>query len=117
MAPYCCRGRRRGGSQRSRKGGGTVCWYGDRGRYTGQVSYYDEDGNRKRPKVHAATETACWEKLDQLRAELKKTGSVAPRDLTVADVINDLLAHPPAAWKSPLTLIGRRNHAVRINQA
>jgi hypothetical protein len=37
----------------------------------------------------------CWEKLDALRAELKKAGSVAPRDLTVADVINDLITHPP----------------------
>jgi hypothetical protein len=67
--------------------------------------------------VHAATETACWDKLDELRAELKKTGSVAPRDLTVADVIDDLLAHPPADWKSPLTLINRQNYATRINAA
>jgi integrase len=104
-------------SKRSRKGGGTVFWDADRGCYTGQLSYYDEAGNRKRPKVHAATETACWEKLDELRAELKKTGSVAPRDLTVADVINDLLAHPPADWRSPLTLINRKNYAARITAA
>ena len=101
-------------SQRSRKGGGTVFWDDGRGCYTGQISYYDEAGNRKRPKVHAATETACWDKLDELRAELKTTGSVAPRDLTVGDVINDLLAHPPADWKSPLTLINRSNYAARI---
>ena len=104
-------------SKRSRKGGGTVFWDEDRGCYTGQLSYHNEAGNRKRPKVHAATETACWEKLDELRAELKKTGSVAPRDLTVADVINDLLAHPPADWKSPLTLINRKNYAARITAA
>jgi integrase len=102
-------------NKRSRKGGGTVFWDEDRGRYTGQISYYDEAGNRKRPKVHAATETACWEKLDELRAELKTTGSVAPRDLTVADVINDLIAHPPADWKSPLTMINKKNYAARIN--
>jgi integrase len=104
-------------TKRSRKGGGTVFWDEDRGRYTGQISYYDEAGNRKRPKVHAATETACWEKLDELRAELKTTGSVTPRDLTVADVINDLLAHPPAKWKSSLTLINKRNQAARITSA
>lgn len=104
-------------SKRSRKGGGTVFWDEDRGCYTGQLSYYDEAGNRKRPKVHAATEAACWEKLDELRAELKTTGSVAPRDLTVADVVNDLLAHPPAAWKSPLTMVNRKNYAARINAA
>jgi integrase len=101
-------------NRRSRKGGGTVFWDEDRGCYTGQVSYYDAAGNRKRPKVHAATETACWEKLDELRAELKKAGSVAPRDLTVADVISDLLAHPPAGWKSPITLINKKNQAARI---
>jgi len=104
-------------SRRSRKGGGTVFWDEDRGRYTGQLSYYDEAGRRMRPKVHAATEAACWEQLDELRAELRKTGSVAPRDLTVADVVNDLLAHPPAAWKSPLTLINKKNQAARINAA
>jgi integrase len=104
-------------TQRSRKGGGTVFWDEDRGCYTGQISYYDEAGRRKRPKVHAATEAGCWEKLDELRAELKKTGSVAPRDVTVADVIGDLLAHPPAKWKSPLTLINKKNQAVRINAA
>ena len=104
-------------SQRSRKGGGTVFWDEDRGCYTGQLSHYDEAGNRRRPKVHAATKAACWEKLDELRAELKKTGSVAPRDLTVADVVNELLAHPPADWKSPLTMINRRNYATRINAA
>ncbi len=104
-------------NQRSRKGGGTVFWDEDRGCYTGQLSHYDEAGNRKRPKVYAATKAECWEKLDELRAELKRTGSVAPRDLTVADVINDLLAHPPADWRSPLTLINRRNYAVRITAA
>jgi integrase len=100
--------------QRNRKGGGTVFWDDARGCYTGQLSHYDEAGNRKRPKVHAATKAECWEKLDELRAELRKTGSVAPRDLTVADLVNDLLAHPPAEWKSPLTLINRRNYAERI---
>ena len=104
-------------NQRSRKGGGTVFWDEDRGRYTGQLSYHDEAGNRKRPKVYAATETACWDKLDELRAELKKAGSVAPRDLTVTDVISDLLAHPPATWKSPITLINKKNQAARITSA
>ena len=104
-------------TQRSRKGGGTVFWDEDRGRYTGQLSYYDEAGNRRRPKVHAATEAACWDELDELRAELRRSGSVAPRDLTVADVISDLLAHPPAKWKSPITLINKKNLAARITSA
>jgi integrase len=115
MAPLVADGRWSQVSQRHHKGGGTVFWDEDRSRYTGQLSYYDEAGKRRRPKVHAPTETECWDKLDELRAELKKTGSVAPRDLTVADVIGDLLAHPPSKWKSPLTLINKRNLAARIN--
>ena len=67
--------------------------------------------------MYAATKAECWEKLDELRAELKKTGFVAPRDLTVADVVDDLLAHAPADWKSPLTRINRKNHATRIISA
>ncbi len=104
-------------NRRSRKGGGTVFWDEDRGCYTGQISHYDTAGNRRRPKVYAATKAECWEKLDELRNELKQTGSVAPRDLTVADVISDLLAHPPASWKSPLTLVNKKNYAARITGA
>lgn len=104
-------------NQRSRKGGGTVFWDEDRGCYTGQLSHYDAAGKRRRPKVHAATKAECWDRLDELRAELKKAGSVAPRDLTVADVISDLLAHPPTSWKSPITLINKKNQAVRITSA
>ncbi len=100
---------------RRRRGGGTVFYDEDRGRYVGQVSYLDEAGRRHRPKVYAKTAEACWEKLDELRRELKKSGSVAPRDLTVADVLADLLAHPPADWKSPLTRVNRKNHAARMS--
>jgi hypothetical protein len=51
--------------------------------------------------VLAPTETECWDKLDELRAELKKAGSVAPRDLTFANVIDDLLAHPRLSGSRP----------------
>jgi site-specific recombinase XerD len=37
--------------------------------------------------------------------------------LTVADLVNDLLVHPPADWKSPITVINRKNYAARINAA
>lgn len=65
-------------SGRSRRGGGTVFWDEDRGCYTGMLSYYDEAGKRKRPKVHADGWDECWDALDELRAELKKTGVVSP---------------------------------------
>jgi hypothetical protein len=70
------------------KGGGSVFWDADRGCYVGQLSHYDAASSRKRPKVYGASKTECWDKLDALRAE---TGTVVPRDLTVAE----LLAHPP----------------------
>ena len=104
-------------TKRARRGGGTVFFDEDRGRWTGQLSYYDEAGKRKRPKVYAATETACWEKLDKLRAELKQAGSVAPRDLTVGHVMDDLIAHPPAKWRSPLTIRGNKTKAEHITAA
>jgi hypothetical protein len=104
-------------SKRARRGGGTVFFDEERGRWTGQLSYYDEAGNRKRPKVHGATETECWRKLDELRGELQRTGSVAPRDLTVRHVMDDLMAHPPARWKSPLTIRGNRTIAAHITAA
>jgi len=104
-------------SARSRRGGGTVFFDDDRGRWTGQLSYYDEAQKRKRPKVHADTETACWDKLDELRAELKRSGSVAPRDLTVRHVMDDLLAHPPAKWKSPLTMRANTDRAKHVTDA
>jgi integrase len=99
---------------RSRRGRGTVFHDDDRGRWVGQISYFDDAGKRRRPKVYGSTETECWDKLDELRAELKKTGSVSPRGLTVAGVVDDLMAHPPAEWKSPSTLQGKRDHAERI---
>jgi hypothetical protein len=101
-------------SKRNRKGGGTVFWDEGRQCWTGQLSYYNDAGERKRPKVHAADETTCWEKLDELRAELKRAGSVAPRDLTVRHVMEDLLAHPPAKWESPLTVRGNENRAKHV---
>jgi integrase len=101
-------------SQRSRKGGGTVFWDDDRGCYTGQLSYYDAAGNRKRPKVHAATKAECWEKLDDLRAQHRKTGLVPRRDTTVEMVILDRLASPPGSVKSPITKRVHEDHGKRI---
>jgi integrase len=99
---------------RGRRGGGTVFYDEDRGRYVGQVSYLDDAGKRHRPKVYARTAEECWEKLDELRAEKKAGGQVAPRDYTVEMAVNDLMAHPPAKWKSPVTLRVQQGHAGRI---
>jgi integrase len=97
-----------------------VFWDADRGSYTGQLSLGrdPQTGRRKRsPKVHAPTEAECWDLLDGLRAELKQTGTVAPRDVTVEMVLADLMASPPAEWSSPLTLRGNADRIVRVTAA
>lgn len=99
---------------RGRRGAGTVFYDRDRGCYVGQVSYTDDAGKRQRPKVFGQTAEECQDKLDELRAELRTTGSVAPKDLTVRHVVDDLLAHPPSSWKSPLTVRGNRDRAAHI---
>jgi len=91
---------------RGRRGGGTVFWDAARGCYTGQFSMGRDVDTRKRrrsPKVHAATEAECWELLDAMREEHRKTGMVARRDITVQMVVRDVLDNPPetGSRKSP----------------
>lgn len=107
-------------ARRSRRGRGTVFWDAARGSYVGQLSLGrdPQTARRKRsPKVYAPTESECWERLDGLREELRKTGAVAPRDVTVEAILADLQASPPAEWSSPLTLRGNANRIARITAA
>jgi hypothetical protein len=53
-------------------------------------------------------------RLDEMRAELRKVGAVARRDVTVEMVMRDLLASPPAEWASPLTLRGNADRTAKI---
>ena len=67
-------------ARRSRRGRGTVFWDAARGSYVGQLSLGRDPETRRRkrsPKVYAAAEEECWAKLDELRDELRKTGTVA----------------------------------------
>ncbi len=76
-------------------------WDAARGCYVGQLSLGrdPQTGRRKRsPKVYAAAEDECWEKLDGMREELRKTGTVAPR----------------AEWVSPLTLRGNADRIAPV---
>jgi integrase len=107
-------------ARRSRRGGGTVFWDDARGAYVGQLSLGrdPETGKRKRsPKVYAPTSEECWAQLDEMRAELRTTGAVARRDITVEKILRDLLDRPPAEWTSPLTLRGNANRVARVNAA
>lgn len=102
--------------RRSRRGGGSVFYDQSKGRWVGQLSMgRDETGKRRRsPKVSAATAEACWEKLDEMRAELRGTGTVSRRNVTVRDVVEGLLARPPAGWRSPATIEANTDHAQRV---
>ena len=99
---------------RGRRGGGTIFYDKDRGRWVGQISYLDEAGKRQRPKVFGKTSEECQDNLAALRAELKTTGTVAPKDITVAHIMDALIEHPPSKWKSPLTIQGNRVKSERI---
>jgi hypothetical protein len=87
-------------------GDGSVYW--DAGKSVGAVSAgRDPDtGKRIRRKVSAATKTEARRKLEELRDELRKTGSVARRDETVAPIVQAMIdtprrpgdPPPPCAW-------------------
>jgi integrase len=101
---------------RRSRGDGSVYFDAGRGCWRGSVDIgrNPQTGRRVRRKVSAATRTECREKVDQLREEYRKTGTVAPRNVTVEHVVRDLLANPPADWKSPVTVLGNTRHAEAI---
>jgi integrase len=103
-------------ARRSRRGGGSVYWDASRACYVGAVSIGGgpETGKRIRRKVSAATEAECWDKLGELLAEKKRTGTVARRDITVERVVRDRLANEPRTVRSPITRRVHEDHAARI---
>ncbi|WP_300610018.1 site-specific integrase [Trebonia sp.] len=90
---------------RRSRGDGSVFFDAARGCWVGTVDIGrdPETGRRRRRKVSAASKTGCREKLDALREEKRRTGTVGRRDLTVETVIRDLLANPPAEWRAEST--------------
>jgi integrase len=90
---------------RRSRGDGSVFYDASRGCWVGSVDIGrdPETGRRRRRKVSAPTKTECRDKLDGLREEFRRTGTVGRRDVTVETVLRDLLANPPAEWKSPST--------------
>jgi len=87
-----------------------------RGLWVGQVDLGRDPvtGKRRRPKVSAPTKTECKDKLDELRAERRKTGTVARRDTTVETVVRDWLANMPPQIKAEGTKEIYRNASKRI---
>ena len=90
---------------RRSRGDGSVFYDAARGCWVGSVDIGrdPETGKRRRRKVSAPTKTECREKLDELREEKRKTGTVARRDTTVETAVRDLLDNPPAEWRAEIT--------------
>ena len=101
---------------RRARGDGAVYFDADRGCWVGSVDIGrdPQTGRRRRRKVSAATKTECKAKVDALRREKDLTGTVAPRNTTVETIVRDLLANPPADWRSPITVQVNTGHAERI---
>lgn len=103
------------------RGDGSVFWDASRGRWVAVVEAgRDGNGRRVRRKATApagADKDAARALLDDLRAELRKTGTVAPRDVTVGQVVQDLMAYPPPSWRSPNSARVYAQHVARITAA
>jgi integrase len=101
---------------RRSRGDGSVYYDAARGCWVGAIDLGRDPQTRRRVrrKVSASTKTGCKEKLDALRRERERTGTVARRDITVRQVADDWLAHPPAAVRSDITRQVNRDAAARI---
>src|SRR5262249_55758049 len=101
---------------RRSRGDGSVFYDAARGRWTGLVDLGRDPETRRRVrrKVTAATREECRDKLDELREEKRKTGTVARRDVTVRQVVDGWLASPPPSARTPITRECHRNAARRI---
>ena len=95
-------------SERKRRGrgDGSVFFDASRGCWVGvlDIGRDPETRGRRRRKVSAPTKTLCKDKLDELREEYRKAGTVGRRDITVRQVVADWLAHPPETIKSDNSL-------------
>jgi integrase len=100
------------------RGEGSIYWDADRGRYVGAVSYSDPDtGRRIRRKVSARTREELKDKLDALKQEKRTAGTVARRDTSTAQVVQDFLANLPPEIRSPVSVACHRNCGNRIIEA
>jgi len=101
---------------RRSRGDGSLFHDADREVWVGQIDAGRDPvtGKRRRPKVSAPTKTECKEKLDELRDELRRTGTVARRDTTVAQVMDDWTANLPPEIQSPSSVRCHQDAATRI---
>ena len=101
---------------RRARGDGSVFHDAARGCWVGSVDIGrdPQTGRRRRRKVSAATKTECRAKLDELREEKRKTGTVARRDAIVRQAVDGWLASPPPEVRSQITRDCHRHAALRL---
>lgn len=100
-----------------RSSGDGSCFYeAARDRWVGQVSLGrdPQTGRRIRRKVTAPTRDELRDKLAELLEEKRKTGTVARRDVTVRQVVDEWLANPPPEVRSQITRECHRHAAGRL---
>jgi integrase len=102
---------------RRARGEGSV--YQDGSRWVGVADLGIDPQTRKRVrrKVTGKTKTEARQKLAELLRQARTAGSLPRGDLTVAHLLDDLLAHPPAGWKSPISVGVNTDHAKRIRDS
>jgi integrase len=103
-------------ASRRAPGDGSVYYEADRGCWVGAVELGRDPrtGRRVRRKVSAPTRTQARAALAALLEEKRRTGTVGRRDITVEAIVRELLASPPADWRSPVTVQVNTGHAERI---
>lgn len=100
---------------RRARGDGSVFYDTSRGCWVGLVDLGRDPETRRRVrrKVSAPSREECRDKLDELREEKRKTGTVARRDVTVGQVLDDWLANPPPRARTAGTRRCHRDAAAR----
>jgi integrase len=102
---------------RGRRGSGSVFYDKHRDRWVALIVVTDADGTRRRVKQTAATQAGAGELLARMHAERAQTGTVSPKHYRVGDALADLARHPPASWRSPITMKVNLSHARRLDAA
>ncbi len=104
--------------KRRARDSGSVYYAKKARRWEAVITVTDPDtGARRRVKQVAPDREGAEKLLDRMIAERRESGTVARRDFTVADALDDLFRYPPATWKSAKTLSVNRTHAARLAAA
>jgi integrase len=104
---------------RRSRGDGSVYYDATRGCWVGAIDLGRDaqTGRRVRRKVSAASKDECRDKLAELREEYRRTGTVARRDVTVGQIMEDWLANLPPEIRSPVSVRCHQDAGARIVKA